>query len=241
MSKYGVLIGNVVNLRKDNPVNDNDPHYNVTVEIDNQKKYDLPINVQSKDPNLPKLLYYSNPNYNAQAITILPNMEFGFHEIDYHHNVNADIAVDYIRSGLFNPNEMKILPVTISGERNDLYDFIDEYMNKALNNDDAVIYAYGTHFPGRGKGVHNVHMNQGNTEFSRQENGTYHDGCFLIHFKNENKWVAYFLAFQSQSWCTENNGEARQGSVDENGHPTGACKFDTINVTLQIEEPDPVI
>ncbi len=187
-----------------------------------------------------KVLYYSDANYQAHAITILPTMSSGFHKINHQQNVNADIAVDYIRSGLFNPNEMVPLPPNAPGDKNDLYEFIDEHMHNALNNDDAVIYAYGTFFPNGGNGVHNVHMNQGNFLFARDENGAYHDGCFLLHFKNENKWIAYFLAFQSQSWCTDENGEPTEGSLDKDGYPAGACKFNQVKVKLQNGEPTPV-
>ncbi|HDX9578365.1 TPA: DUF2278 family protein [Bacillus pseudomycoides] len=51
----------------------------------------------------------------------------------------------------------------------------------------------------------NIHMNQGNSKYS-EENGTLHDACILIRFKKENKWIAYFLAFQSQSWRIDDEG-----------------------------------
>ncbi|EHS56503.1 YukJ family protein [Paenibacillus sp. Aloe-11] len=238
-SRYGVLIGRVIDIHKD-PESDQSPHYNIVVEADHGKQYKLPINVQSIDPDLPRSLYYSDENYNAQAITILPTMNSGFHDINYHQNVNADIAVDFIRSGLFDPNKMEILPFTAPGENNDLYDFIDKYMHKALNNEDATIYAYGTHFTGNGLGVHNIHMNQGNSKYSSRENDIFHDGCFLVHFTAENKWIAYFLAFQSQSWCTDDHGKPLQGSIDQDGHPLGACKYSTVQVELQRDEPVPV-
>ncbi|TKH08266.1 DUF2278 family protein, partial [Bacillus wiedmannii] len=43
--------------------------------------------------------------------------------------------------------------------------------------------------------------------------GIWQDGALLIHFENadnenENKWVGIFLAFQSQSWCTDEQGHA---------------------------------
>ena len=45
---------------------------------------------------------------------------------------------------------------------------------------EAIIYVYGTTFPG---GMDNIHMMQGNSKFQANENGTWHDGGFLIHLK----------------------------------------------------------
>ncbi|MFD1910146.1 DUF2278 family protein [Paenibacillus rhizoplanae] len=49
------------------------------------------------------------------------------------------------------------------------------------------------------------------------ENGTWQDGGVLIHFENEHRWVAIFLAFQSQSWCTNDQGDATK-PVSECNH-----------------------
>lgn len=38
MEQYGVLIGKVVNIDKDNVNNDEKPHYNLTIEGENRKK-----------------------------------------------------------------------------------------------------------------------------------------------------------------------------------------------------------
>lgn len=46
-------------------------------------------------------------------------------------------------------------------------------------------------------------MNQGNVEKWKGDNGIWQDGGILIHFEKEEEWVGIFLAFQSQSWCTD--------------------------------------
>ena len=188
---YGVVVGKVIKTHDER--NDNTPHYYLTVDAGNSGEYTVPINVRSKDKHRPDLLYYSDENYNAKAITILPTLESGFHEINYHSGEKADIAVDFIRSRLFDPKKMKIVRSNQTGPDNDLSDFINKYMKKAEGNPEAIIYAYGTHFTTNGKGVHNVHMNQGNTKYSPEENDIFHDGCVLIHFRDEDKWIAYFF------------------------------------------------
>ena len=77
-------------------------------------------------------------------------------------------------------------------------------------------YVYGSRFGPENKkdkifgfeptnGMHNIHMNQGNSGRWKQDNGVYHDGGILIQFKDY--WVAIFLAFLTQSWCTDQNGD----------------------------------
>ena len=230
--RYGVLIGRVIETKEER--NNDTPHYQVIVDAGDQGHYRVPINVRSKGREHPELLYYADENFDAHQITILPNMNLGFHEINYHQNINEDIAVDFIRSALFDPSEMEIIPNNVAGPDNDLNDFIDKHMQEAKNNDDATFYAFGFHF-NDGKGVHNIHMNQGNSRISPKENDIFHDGCVLVHFKNENKWVAYFLAFQSQSWCTNDQGYPIEGSVDMKGFPTGSCTYNTVHIPAQGE------
>ena len=52
-------------------------------------------------------------------------------------------------------------------------------------------------------------MNQGNVEKWKGDNGIWQDGGILIHFEKEEEWIGIFLAFQSQSWCTDEEGHAR--------------------------------
>ncbi|MDO3680817.1 YukJ family protein [Paenibacillus ehimensis] len=233
---YGVLIGRVIETFQERDYDR--PHYGLIIETDGRRNYEVKINVRSRDRNMPDLLYIADDDYDAHAINILPTMPFGFHEINYHSKLHPEIAVDYIRSGLFNPKKMKIVPHTQPGESNDLNDFIDQYMSKAKREKDStVVYVYGMHYD-NGIGVHDVHMMQGNTRYQPNENGTYHDGCVLVHYKSEDKWTAYFLAFQSQSWCTDDRGRPKDGSVDGNGNPIGNCTYKTVDV--QREEPQPI-
>ncbi|MGA5695669.1 hypothetical protein COD79_30200 [Bacillus cereus] len=223
---YGVLIGRVIDAQMDRNSNNHNPHYHVTVETDNNKQYKIQINVRSKDRNSPDLLYYADEHFNGQSITILPTLKSDFHQIDYHNNINPDIAIDYIRGNLFDPHKMKVVGFNEPGEDNDLNEFIDHYMQQAKRlNREATIYVYGTTFPG---GMDNIHMMQGNSRIQVNENGTWHDGGFLLHFQNENKWIAYFLAFQSQSWCTDDEGRPQPNSIDENGYPINGCQYNNV-------------
>ncbi len=63
-----------------------------------------------------------------------------------------------------------------------------------------------------GNGVHDIHMNQGNSgEFTRDD-GVWQDGALLLSFPSSDQWVAIFLAFQSQAWHTDDQtGHALAG------------------------------
>lgn len=65
-----------------------------------------------------------------------------------------------------------------------------------------------------GNGVHDVHMDQRNSGQLRKDDGVHQDGAVLIHLPDENRWTAVILAFQSQSWHTDDRtGRALPASV----------------------------
>src|SRR5436305_13945510 len=48
-------------------------------------------------------------------------------------------------------------------------------------------------------------MNQGKEKGHQQDNGVWQDGGLFLHFADENRWLAFFLAFQSQSFHTDDS------------------------------------
>ncbi|PEQ61062.1 YukJ family protein [Bacillus cereus] len=229
VNHYGVLKGVAIE-REEERQDKKSPHYQILMIGEENVKYRIAVNAQSLEEQ-PELLYLVDESFDASAITILPTMDNGFTPIDEN---NKEIALDYLRSGLFNPSRMQTLPSSLEGENNDLQDLFNKYIPKAIN-EEATIYIYGSKFGPEKQvdkvfhfkptnGMHNVHMNQGNEDkpghkkdFSG-DNGIYHDGGILIQYK-DNHWVAIFLAFQSQSWCT-----------DDRGYPTEICDHTQANI-----------
>ncbi|MGW8442060.1 DUF2278 family protein [Paenibacillus sp. S33] len=215
---YGVLKGFAKEGREER--DNNSPHYQILVIGEDNTKYRIAVNVMSNSSES-EVLYLADENFDASSITILPTMKNGFTPINEN---NREIALDYIRGDLFDPSKMVPLKHNLSGSENDLNDFIQKYIQKAIE-EKAPIYIYGSKFgPERQKdkvfgfeptnGIHNVHMNQGNEDKpGRQkdwarDNGTWHDGGILIQYQE--KWVAIFLSFLSQSWCTDDRGYAAE-------------------------------
>ncbi len=81
--------------------------------------------------------------------------------------------MDYIRGNLFDFKDLAILPATKDGDNNDLNDIFDVWVEKAIATEGALIYIFGSKWPPEGpdeyfdftpgQGMHDVHMNQGNT------------------------------------------------------------------------------
>jgi uncharacterized protein YukJ len=77
---------------------------------------------------------------------------------------------------------------------------------------EGIIYAFGSAFadPNGTTGIHNIYMNQGNPPGRFDgDNGIWQDGALFINLPAENpqeRWVALLIAFQTQSWDTNNDG-----------------------------------
>jgi uncharacterized protein YukJ len=80
-------------------------------------------------------------------------------------------------------------------------------VERAIADEGAILFAFGSEFP---DGIHDIHMNQGNPpgRFA-SDNGTYTDGALLAYFPSQKRWLAVFIAFQSQSWPAGGAGDER--------------------------------
>lgn len=246
---YGVLKGKVIRYEEGDAKTDPDkPHVYIYVNF-NDKEYKVAVNTKSytkkpiiiNDKKVPNdLLYIANPNFCAEQITNLQKLTYGFFPIKYHNkfvydrldypsNIPVDfpeveynpeyIAVDFVRSKLFDPCQMKIMPSNKIGHDNDLADFFQKHIeNNAIKNN-ATIYVYGGHF-NNGEGIHEVHMNQGSIGQYEKSNGVYQDGCIFLEYPDKH-WEAIFLAFQSQTWKTNDETGKSEGNSFIYDHKTG--------------------
>ena len=109
---------------------------------------------------------------------------------------------------------MRPLPPDVAGPDNDLADMLDAHITRAIADPPADLYTLGQRWgpeppPDKvfgftpGNGVHDIHMNQGNDPHFAGDDGVWQDGGLLVHFPAVSRWVAIFLAFQSQAWHTD--------------------------------------
>lgn len=209
---YGILKGKAIERQTER--NDKDsPHYQILIE-GNGDKYRVPVNVKSvKQPF--DLLVHIDLNFKHSITSQLTQLKSGFTEIPLQERKAGNVALDYIRMNLATRENMRPVRADLEGRENDINDFLDGIIIPILKNAQVDIYAFGEPFgpeaqkdkvfgfqPGRG--IHNIHMNQGNREAKfAKENGVYQDGVLLIHFLEENRWTAFFSAFQSQAFHTD--------------------------------------
>jgi hypothetical protein len=171
-------------------------------------------------------------------------------------------ALDYIRGNLFDRAHLRTLPPDAVGPDNDLPDLFDHYVERAVGDPGARLFAFGERWgpedavPDKvfgfspGNGVHDIHMNQGNAARFVRDDGPWQDGGLLFHFPAEDRWVAVFLAFQSQAWHTDDvTGHAIAGGPEPalprvrvlaaRVNPPGPAPEDE-TVLLLNASPDPV-
>jgi uncharacterized protein YukJ len=212
LKNYGVLKGRPIGRRLGVSSN---AHYQIHV-VDDTTDYRIAINVKSQlSPS--ELEYLIDDRFEHHIIASLPDLPLGFTFLD---SKPGGIALDFIRGNLLSREEMRPLPFDIPGPGNDLNEAIDGYVQQAMADEEALVYAFGERWgpePGTkdkifgflpGNGIHDIHMNQGNVGSFIEQDGVWQDGALLIHFPRTAQWIGIFLKFQSQTWHTD----------DINGH-----------------------
>lgn len=219
LKNYGILKGRPINRKLGFGAS---PHYQVHL-VDDDHVYRIAVNVKSKkSPS--ELLYLIVENYAHPLVDDLQGLPAGFTSIE---RVPGGLAMDYIRANLFRPDQMVPLPFDVPGPDNDLNEKIDYHVQRALAEEDAMVYAFGERWGPEtnrrdkyfgfkpGNGIHDIHMNQGSVEPFKKYNGVWQDGGLLIHLPSEDRWVAVFLAFQSQCWHTDDQTGHCQGDPEK--------------------------
>jgi uncharacterized protein YukJ len=181
------------------------PHFRIPVQT-HAGSFTIDVNVQSFDNS--EVLYAILRNFtplDAQALLALPD---GVTKIP---SQPGSLAVDYVRetiggAPIITRTQMALLP---TGKGNDLHDQVVTVVNQAIEDDAGVVFAFGSSFadPGGAAGIHDIHMNQGNPSNNHgQDNGIWQDGALLLYLPSQNQWIAVFIAFQTQSWQTNAQG-----------------------------------
>ncbi len=101
-------------------------------------------------------------------------------------------------------------PVSAEEERaHALENAVAALLNQAVADPNSVLYAFGSAFADAGvvDGIHDIHMNQGNPLNNHaDENGIWQDGAVFLNMPGQSSWTALFIAFQSESWTTDDSG-----------------------------------
>lgn len=207
--RYCVLKGRPHALALDS---DKTPH--IEIKVSARGWYRVAINAQSIQPPH-ELLFAAIDPFDHPILRTLNGLPKGLTDL----SKRKTVALDYTRGGFIRRAQMKVAPFRLRGPNNDLREFLGLELAECINTEDSMLYAFGESWgpePNRpdqyfgfkpGRGVHDVHMNQGSRAKFRGANRARQDGALLLHFPSQRRWVALFLAFQSQSW----NNDPRTG------------------------------
>ncbi|MBO0612333.1 DUF2278 family protein [Thiothrix fructosivorans] len=221
LKQYGVLVGKATAGKRED--GQDTPHYQVQVRSAGVD-YRLAVNVKSKGDK-PELLYLIADPFEHPILNRLAGLAEGFTLIP---SQAGGAALDFVRGNLFDKDGMRTLPHNLPGPSNDLNDRIEHLVARAISEQDAQVFAFGERWGPEqdlkdkifgfkpGNGIHDIHMNQGNDAAYRKDDGVWQDGGLLFHFPSTRQWVGVFLAFQSQSWHTDDQtGHALEGDEDK--------------------------
>lgn len=200
---YGVLVGKVAAGQLN--LTGNSPHYEIWIKA-GTVDYRVAVNVRSVDGSNVLVHYdprYTNPTkLNLAALATQPAT---FHPLPT--GVQGH-GLDYLHDQppLFTITDMH--PVPADGAGVTLHNLLDAQIHRAVADPHAVAIAFGESFQDVGadptfhfkpeRGVHDIHMMQGNSGTFASDNRRNGDGALFIRF-NGGETMALFVRFTSQS------------------------------------------
>ena len=248
LKKYSVLKGRPIAIRFGSS---SSPHYQIHV-VAGEEDYRIAVNVQSGDGS--EVEYLIRSRFDHPITAELAELDPGLHTLPPQ---PGGPGLDYIRGNLLQPQEMTPLPAEAPGPDNDLNEKLDHYVQRALADEEAVIYAFGAtwgpepkkpdqYFGFRpGRGIHDIHMNQGNPPPPQgkqqwfHDNGPWQDGGLVLEFPAQCLWVAMFMKFESQAWHTDDE-TGRPLDLGDGRTPPASHRIPPHNVPTQ-EQPDGLV
>lgn len=198
-------------------------HYQITVPA-NGVAYTVAVNIQSVDGS--EVLYSIVNNFTPPDTAGLATVAQGITPVA---SQPGGLAFDFLRSmvngkPLVTRKAMKLLPIAAVGHSflhdhartghadsaaHALQNAVVALLNQAVADPASTVYAFGSAFADGGvtDGIHDIHMNQGNPLNNHgSDNGIWQYGALLLNLPGNGTWTAVFVAFQTQVWATDSNG-----------------------------------
>jgi uncharacterized protein YukJ len=212
IKNYGVWVARAVRVSAERAEQDpKSPHIHLHYknQENDSEEFRASINVKSLS-EISELVFWFIPNFQHPIVNKLPDLNRGFQQIP---SRAGGVALDYIRGNLMDFQSGRILPHDLPEERDDIIDYVMPELQSAIERN-ATVYLFGEPYSDK-KGIHNVHMNQGSVGRFTRDNGVWQDGGIIMHFSEENRFAAIFLAFASQAVHTDEvKGNALPGSLN---------------------------
>lgn len=195
MEKYVMFRGKVIDKWYDF---DKRAHYHIVAMDDEGKRFDLAVNIGSIYEKMNEIVssnlkVYYDESYSCRK-GIVRKMLLQKNGITECHK---NLYLDYIRMKLF-PHEKMIQMKGFDVTSIYLTEIIEKNVVQAMNNDDYEVIAFGRLYA-NGKGLHDIHMNQGSVDKFRKNDASYSDGGLFFRNRRDDKITAVFIAFITQS------------------------------------------
>ncbi len=213
ITNYSVLAGTPTSGKV---VTGTSTHYQITMQAPGGP-FTVAVNIESVDGS--EVLYAIMENFTPPDEAGLLALAMGMTALN---SVPGGLALDFVRSTVPSSGDprpmvllaqMTLLPKAGTAahrfEPNALQNAVTTLLNETIADKAGVIYAFGSAYAdsGRVDGIHDIHMNQGNPVGNHGgDNGIWQDGALFIHLPARGTWTAVFIAFQTESWNTDPNG-----------------------------------
>jgi uncharacterized protein YukJ len=205
---YGLLVGKVEDGRL--KLAGNSPHYEVWIKAAGQN-FRVAVNVRSVDGS--NVLVHYDPKFTKPTKLHLPAVAAGAEGFRNLATGPHGAGLDYLRDDLFNINDMH--PIPADGVGVTLHNLLDAQIGRAKADGGAVAIILGEFFSDKGsddtfgfspeKGVHDIHMMQGNRGSFANDNRINGDGALFIRFAS-GETAALFVRFDTQALSTDDHG-----------------------------------
>ena len=205
--RYGVLRGKpaqILNHRPDDPA----PHIEVLIEAP-PGPWRLAINVRSDDST--HLRFHTEETFKHSILDALPGLPLG---LTRPAREDRFLRLDYVRGRLFDSSAMRTADAGSIGDPDALDALLSAALARVRDTEGAELFAFGNPWgpepdkPDKyfgflpGRGMHDIHMNQGSPAPHDRDDGVWQDGGLILRFPGGGA-TAFFFAFQSQSWTTD--------------------------------------
>ncbi len=202
--RYGVLVGQIRDGQEKST--GTSPHYEIWVTADGD--YRIAVNVRSVDGS--DVVAFFDPKFTAPTKRDLAALAAGAPGFRALRTGSDGEGLDYLRDGLFPLDRMA--PIPAEGTGISLSNLLDAQIERAKADQAAVVVAFGEFFQDGGvdetfrfspeRGVHDIHMMQGNSGSFADDNRVNGDGALFIRFAG-GETVALFARFSVQALQTD--------------------------------------
>lgn len=204
-------------------------HYDITLQTESGT-FTVAVNIESINGS--EVLYAIKHAFTPPNPTHLQALGTGMTPLP---SQPGGLALDFVRSTvngapMITRAQMTPLPIAqnsavflreaLSGETRHrtgaahaLQNAVVTLLNQAVADPNSMIYAFGSAYADSGAvdGIHDIHMNQGNPLGGHgSQNGIWQDGALFVNLGSsvaaQASWNAIFIAFQTESWTTDNAG-----------------------------------